>query len=140
MANNSYTIIICCQEGHGTLEALRAFWEKENIPSHNVWIDYDGTRHWLVSYEQDDSKTFLLTYRGGVQQDNTAVAVDTRTQAQKNALLNEIIEIKDWLSYQNPDGFELQIMGKCEYDFGLFPFRIKENPCFDVMEEYGFLV
>jgi hypothetical protein len=93
-----------------------------------------------VSYEQDDSKTFLLTYRGGVQQDNTAVAVDTRTQAQKNALLNQIIEVKYWLHYQNPDGFELRIMGKCDYDFGSFPFRIKENPCFDVVAEYGFLI
>lgn len=139
MKDNKYTIVVCCQEGHGTLEALKAFWEKENIPHYNTWIDYDGSRHWLVDYKEDLFKTIFIVYRGGVQHGDNTLAADTRTQAQKNALLGEIIEIKNWLDCLNPDGFELEIIGKRDYDFGSFPFRIKENPCFDIVNEYGFM-
>ena len=139
MKDNKYTIIVCCQEGHGTLEALKSFWRKENIPYYDVWIHYDGTRHYMVNYEKNNSKEILIVYRGGVQQGNNTCAADTRTQAQKNALLCQVLEIKNWIAGQNPDGFELEIIGKRDYDFGCFPFRIKENPSFDAVAEYGFL-
>ena len=141
MKDNKYTIIVCCQEGHGTLEALKAFWRKENITAYNTWIDYDGNRHKLRSYDElvGNDAVLLIGYRGGVLQDNNAIANDTRTQAQKNALFLELFEIKSWFEKNKGDFKKLSIVNKCDLGADGFPFRIKENPSFDAVAEYGFL-
>jgi ketopantoate reductase len=141
MKDNKYTIVVCCQEGHGTLEALKAFWEKENMSGCTTWVDYNGNRHRLRPYGKlvGNDSILVIGYRGGVLQDNKTVASDTRTQAQKNALFLELFEIKSWFEKNKSDFQKIAIVNKCDLVTDAFPFRIKENPSFDAVEEYGFL-
>jgi hypothetical protein len=141
MKDKILKIVVCCQEGHGTLEALKAFWQKENMSGCNTWIDYDGNRHKLRAYDElvGNDGVLLIGYRGGVLQDNKTIASDTRTQAQKNGLFMELFDIKSWFEKSKADFQKLSIVNKCDLGTDGFLFRIKKNPSFDAVEEYGFL-
>lgn len=155
-AKNIRYIVVHCQAGHGTLESMQNYWKKSlgwKSPGYATWIDYDGTRHKLEEYNNPtngvagfNSQSLHLSYRGGVLHENVYVAKDTRTQAQKNAILLEIIEMTDWLRKNGNDLQNVMIIGHYHFSDdknknGAIESweRIKECPSFDAYKEYEYL-
>jgi len=156
-AKNIRYIVVHCQAGHGTLKSMQDFWKTSlgwKSPGYATWIDYDGTRHKLADYNAVtngvagfNSQCLHLSYRGGVLQDNVKVAADTRTQAQKNAILLEIIDMMHWLHENGNDLQNVMILGHYQFsddknkNGAIEPWeRIKSCPSFDAYEEYAFLM
>ncbi len=150
-------IVIHCQAGTGTLLAMQAFWKEKgwSSPGYATWIDFDGTRHKLSNYDKPtngvagfNSQCLHMSYRGGVELVNKKyVGKDTRTQAQKEAILKEILEMKTWLHDNGNDLQNVMIIGHYQFSDdqnknGSIESweRIKECPSFDAYAEYGFLM
>lgn len=156
-AKNIRYIVVHCQAGHGTLKSMQDFWKKTlgwKSPGYATWIDYDGTRHKLEDYNNPtngvagfNSQCLHMSYRGGVLQTDVKAASDTRTQAQKNAILLEIIEMMDWLRKNGNDLQNLMIVGHYHFSDdknknGAIESweRIKECPSFDAYKEYEYFM
>ena len=145
-------IVVHCQAGHGTLQSMQNFWKSQGwkSPGYNTWVDYDGKRHKLADYEtvtngvKGFNKQCLHTsYRGGVLHEDVTKAADTRTQAQKNGLILEIMEMINWLFENGNDLQNLMIVGHYHFSTdqnknGAIESweRIKECPSFDAYTEY----
>lgn len=146
-------IVVHCQAGHGTLQSMQDFWKKTlgwNSPGYATWIDYDGTRHKLSDYEHAtngvagfNTQCLHMSYRGGVLHDNVKIAADTRTQAQKNAIIEEILSMMKWLKDNGNDMQDVMILGHYQFSTdknknGAIESweRIKECPSFDAYAEY----
>ena len=161
-AKNTRYVVIHCQAGNGTLESMQKFW-KESLgwksPGYATWIDFDGTRHNLATYEEVtngvagfNKECIHISYRGGVENIGTAKkpiykGKDTRTQAQKDAILKELLLILQWLLDNGNDLQNVMILG--HYDFstdqnknGAIEVweRIKECPSFNAYKAYAFLM
>lgn len=156
-AKNIRYIVVHCQAGHGTLESMQNFWETSlgwKSPGYATWIDYDGTRHKLAGYNTVtngvagfNSQSLHLSYRGGVLHENVKIASDTRTQAQKNSILLEIMDMMEWLHENGNDLQNVMIVGHYHFSNdknknGAIESweRIKECPSFDAYKEYAFLM
>lgn len=150
-------IVVHCQAGHGTLQSMQDFWRKTlgwRSPGYATWVDYDGKRVKLADYEQVtngvagfNSESLHVSYRGGVAHDNVHKAMDTRTQAQKDAILKEILEMLLWLKQNGNDLQNVMIVGHYHFSDdknknGTIESweRIKECPSFDAYEEYKDLI
>lgn len=154
-------IVIHCQAGNGTLESMQAFWKTLgwSSPGYSRWIDFDGTIHKLASFDENtngvagfNSQSIHFSYRGGIEVvekkgKKVIVAKDTRTQAQKNALLKAILEAKEWLKENANDLQDVMILGHYHFSNdnnknGAIESweRIKECPSFDAYNEYGYLM
>lgn len=145
-------IVVHCQAGHGTLQSMRNFWKTVGWKGvgYNTWIDYDGTRNNLANYETItngvkgfNAECLHVCYRGGVLHENVKKAEDTRTQAQKNALIREIMDMINWLFENGNDLQNLMIVGHYHFSNdqnknGAIESweRIKECPSFDAYAEY----
>lgn len=146
-------IVVHCQAGHGTLQSMKEYWKNVhgwNSPGYATWIDYDGTRHKLSSYDKPtngvagfNAQCLHVCYRGGVLQTNVKEAADTRTQAQKNGILQEILSMMNWLSDNGNDLQDVMIVGHYHFSNdknknGAIESweRIKECPSFDAYKEY----
>lgn len=146
-------IVVHCQAGHGTLQSMQDYWQKKlgwKSPGYATWIDYDGTRNKLSDYEQVtngvagfNTQCIHMSYRGGVVRENVNIAADTRTQAQKNAILQEIISMLSWLKANGNDLQDVMILGHYHFSTdknkngAIEPWeRIKECPSFDAYKEY----
>lgn len=160
-AKNIKYIVIHCQAGNGTLESMQAFWKTQGwkSPGYATWIDFDGTRYHLSDYNLPtngvagfNAECLHISYRGGVEKTivkgkSVLVAKDTRTQAQKDAILKEILEMKLWLKENGNDLKDLMIVGHYHFSTdqnknGAIESweRIKECPSFDAYQEYAFLM
>lgn len=156
-AKNIRYIVIHCQAGHGTLESMKKFWKDSlgwKSPGYATWLDYDGTPYRLASYESPtngvagfNSQSVHVSYRGGVEQTNVTKAKDTRTQAQKDGILKEILLIKEWLVKNGNDLQNVMIIGHYHFSNdknknGAIESweRIKECPSFDAHCEYAHLM
>jgi N-acetylmuramoyl-L-alanine amidase len=132
---------------------MKAFWKNGlgwKSPGYATWIDYDGTRHKLSDYNLPtngvrgfNSQSLHMSYRGGVLHENVKVACDTRTQAQKNGILQEIISMMNWLHENGNDLKNVMILGHYQFSDdknknGSIESweRIKECPSFDAYKEY----
>ena len=152
-AKNIRYIVVHCQAGHGTLQSMQNFWKTSlgwKSPGYATWIDYDGTRHKLANYNDPtngvagfNSQSLHMSYRGGVLHENVKVASDTRTQAQKNGILLEIIDMLHWLHENGNDLQNVMIVGHYHFSDdknknGAIESweRIKECPSFDAYKEY----
>lgn len=150
-------IVVHCQAGHGTLQSMKDFWENTlgwNSPGYATWIDYDGTPHKLADYNTPtngvagfNSQSLHLCYRGGVLQTNVHEAKDTRTQPQRDGILQEILSMLNWLSANGNDLQNVMIVGHYHFSTdknhnGAIESweRIKECPSYDAYEEYAFLM
>ncbi|MFY0481449.1 N-acetylmuramoyl-L-alanine amidase [Flavobacterium sp. PLA-1-15] len=150
-------IVVHCQAGHGTLQSMQAFWKnslKWNSPGYNTWIDYDGTPHRLADYNAItngvagfNNEALHISYRGGVEHDNVNKAKDTRTQAQKDALIKEILLMINWLFENGNDLQDVMIIGHYHFSNdknknGAIEEweRIKLCPSFDAYKEYTHLM
>lgn len=152
-AKNIRYIVVHCQAGHGTLSSMQAHWKNSlgwRSPGYNTWVDYDGTRNKLADYNDVvngvggfNSQCLHVCYRGGVLQDNVHKAADTRTQAQKNSIIREILDMINWLFENGNDLQNVMILGHYQFSDdknknGIIDpnERIKECPSFDAYKEY----
>lgn len=150
-------IVVHCQAGHGTLQSMKDYWKNVHgwsSPGYATWIDYDGTQHKLSDYNKPtngvagfNSQCLHLCYRGGVLQTNAKEARDTRTQAQKNGILQEILSMMNWLHDNGNDLQNVMIVGHYHFSDdknhnGTIESweRIKECPSFDAYKEYEHLM
>ena len=145
-------IVVHCQAGHGTLESMQNFWRTLGLksPGYATWVDYDGKRVKLANYEQVtngvagfNSECLHVSYRGGVAHEDVKKAKDTRTQAQKDAILKELLEMLLWLEENGNDLQNVMIVGHYHFSDdknknGAIESweRIKECPSFDAYTEY----
>lgn len=145
-------IVVHCQAGHGTLQSMQAFWKTLGwkSPGYATWIDYDGTRNKLSDYDKPtngvagfNSQCLHMSYRGGVLHDNVKMAADTRTQAQRNSIIEEILSMMKWLKENGNDLQDVMILGHYQFSTdknknGAIESweRIKECPSFDAYAEY----
>jgi N-acetylmuramoyl-L-alanine amidase len=150
-------IVIHCQAGNGTLESMKAFWKNSlgwNAPGYHTWIDYTGTPFKLAPFTNNtngvkgfNSQCINICYRGGVEPFNIKIAKDTRTSAQKMAILNEILGAIKWLSDNGNDLQNVMIVGHYQFSDDqnkngtIEPWeRIKECPSFDAYAEYKWIM
>jgi N-acetylmuramoyl-L-alanine amidase len=156
-AKNIRYIVVHCQAGHGTLESMQNFWKQSlgwHSPGYATWINYDGTRHKLSGYDSPtngvagfNSQCLHMSYRGGVLQTDVKRSADTRTQAQKNAILLEIFDMLHWLKENGNDLKNVMILGHYQFSTdqnknGAIESweRIKECPSFDAYAEYAYIM
>ncbi len=87
-----------------------------------VCIDFNGNRCQLQSFSESVSKTdcLVIAYRKNTMYQK---AIDSRTQAQKNAILNEIMNIMLWLKDNGNDLQNVVCVG--------------DNEGFEVCKEYS---
>ena len=155
-------IVDHCQAGTGTLESMKKFWKDVlgwNSPGYYAWVDFDGTVHYLADFNDItngvagfNKQAIHICYRGGVENIGTAKkpiykGKDTRTQAQKNALLKLHLEIIDRLSDDGNDLQDVMIVGHYHFSTdqnknGAIESweRIKECPSYDAYKEYAYLM
>lgn len=155
-------IVIHCQAGTGTREAMEKFWYSPKpkglgwkSPGYHRWVDFDGTVHELQDFEKQtngvagfNEECIHICYRGGIENIGTAKkpiykGKDTRTQAQKDAILKQILIVLQWLKDNGNDLQDVMIVGHYHFSDdknknGAIEVweRIKGCPCFDAYEEY----
>jgi len=148
-------IFIHCSAGFGDVESIKRYWKSIGwkSPGYHRIIAEDGEVFQLAPYEQVtngvkyyNSSSVHICYIGGVDKANVHKAKDTRTEAQKEAL---ICEIENALLYlkQFQSIAEVKILGHRDIstDKNLNGKvdsweRIKECPSFDAIPEYNYLI
>ena len=148
---NIKRIFIHCTAGYGGVQAIQRYWKSigwKNPGYHRV-IEESGEVHSLLPYEKVsngvrgyNSTSIHISYIGGVERDNYNKAKDSRTDAQKDALICEIHNALNFLK-EHQDISDIQILGHRDIspDKNLNGKidsweRIKECPSFDAKLEY----
>ena len=148
-------IFIHCSAGFGDVESIKRHWKSigwKSVGYHRI-IAEDGEVFQLSPYEQMtngvkgyNSTSIHICYIGGVDRGNVHKAKDSRTEAQKEALICEIENALLYLkSFQSIE--DVQILGHRDIspDKNLNGKidsweRIKECPSFDAIPEYKHLI
>jgi len=148
-------IFIHCSAGFGDVKSIKRYWKSKGWKSvgyHRI-IAEDGEVFQLAPYEQVtngvkyyNSTSINICYIGGVDKANVNKAKDSRTEAQKEALICEIQNALIYLKqFQSID--DVQILGHRDIseDKNLNGKvdaweRIKECPSFDAIPEYEHLI
>lgn len=146
-------IFIHCSAGFGDIESQKAYWRSLGWKSvgYHIEVDLDGNLHQLANFEEVvngvkyyNSTGIHICYTGGVDRNNYKIAKDTRTEEQKQGILNAISMALDWLLYNNIDLCNIKILGHRDIspDKNLNGRvdsweRIKECPSFDAIPEYS---
>jgi len=145
-------IVIHCSAGYGTVESIKKFW-KEKLKwkqvGYHYFIDEDGTTHNLATHDiitngvkGFNTNAIHISYQGGVERSNVNKAKDSRTEAQKTAIIDTIkkvlVELKKTQTIS-----EIKILGHRDFSVdknknGIIESweRIKECPSFDAIPEY----
>ena len=144
-------IFIHCSAGFGGVESIKRYWKSigwKSVGYHRI-IAEDGEVFQLAPYDQVtngvkyyNSTSIHICYIGGVNKQDQKKAEDTRTDAQKEALLCELDNALNFLSdYQ--DISKVEILGHRDIspDKNLNGKvdsweRIKECPSFDAKLAY----
>lgn len=148
---NIKRIFIHCSAGFGGVESIKRYWKSigwKSVGYHRI-IAEDGEVFQLAPYDQVtngvkyyNSTSIHICYIGGVNKQDQKKAEDTRTDAQKEALLCELDNALNFLSdYQ--DISKVEILGHRDIspDKNLNGKvdsweRIKECPSFDAKLAY----
>lgn len=148
-------IFIHCSAGFGDVENIKRYWKSigwKSVGYHRI-IAENGEVFQLAPYDQVtngvkyyNSTSIHICYIGGVDKSNVHQAKDTRTEAQKEALICEIDNALLYLKqYQSIE--DVQILGHRDIseDKNLNGKidaweRIKECPSFDAIPEYAYLI
>jgi len=148
---NIKRIFIHCSAGFGGVESIKRYWKSigwKSVGYHRI-IAEDGEVFQLAPYDQVtngvkyyNSTSIHICYIGGVNKQDVNKAEDTRTDAQKDALLCELDNALNFLSdYQ--DISKVEILGHRDIspDKNLNGKvdsweRIKECPSFDAKLAY----
>lgn len=149
-----YIIIHCTATSQkATLESIKDYWHKTlgwNIGGYHYLIFPNGKIEKLYPLSMVtngvkgfNSNSVHISYVGGV--DNNLKAVDNRTPSQKESILKILGEVyKELREYQDVNN----ILIRGHRDFSpdkngngiIDPWeRIKECPCFEALDEYGWL-
>lgn len=148
---NIKRIFIHCTAGFAGVEAIKRYWKSigwKSVGYHRV-IAEDGEVFCLADYNKItngvkyyNSTSVHISYIGGVDKGNTRKAKDTRTEAQKTALICEIRNVLEYLK-EFQDVKDIKILGHRDIspDKNLNGKvdsweRIKECPSFDAIDEY----
>lgn len=144
-------IFIHCSAGFGNVQSIKRHWQSIGwkSPGYHRIIAEDGEVFQLATYDKVtngvkyyNSSSIHICYIGGVDRNNVHIAKDSRTEAQKEALICEIQNALTYLKqFQSIE--EVQILGHRDIspDKNLngkvdsFE-RIKECPSFDAIPEY----
>lgn len=148
------TIFIHCTAGFGDVGAIRRYWQSLGwkVDGYHFFIYEDGTVIQLNPLDKVtngvkgfNSKSVHIAYQGGVDRKNVNKAVDTRTEAQKAAILDTIYQVLAELKLSQ-DVSRIKIMGHRDIspdknlNGKVDPWeRIKECPSFDAIPEYEFI-
>lgn len=148
-------IAIHCTAGFGSVPAICRYWRHKlgwRNPGYHYIIDVDGKVSPLLPIDEISNgvkgfneETVNIAYIGGVDPHDYSKAMDTRTPAQKAAMLDVIYKVLEELKqHQSLDGLIIQGHrdfspdqngnGKIEAWE-----RIKECPSFDAREEYNWI-
>jgi len=148
-------IFIHCSAGFGNVESIKRHWKSigwKSVGYHRI-IAEDSEVFQLAPYEQMtngvkgyNSTSIHICYIGGVDRANVKKAKDSRTEAQKEALICEIENALLYLkAFQSIE--DVQILGHRDIseDKNLNGKvdsweRIKECPSFDAIPEYLHLI
>mgnify|MGYP003647334490 FL=1 len=148
---NIKRIFIHCSAGFGGVESIKRYWKSigwKSVGYHRI-IAEDGEVFQLAPYDQVtngvkyyNSTSIHICYIGGVNKQDVNKAEDTRTDAQKKALLCELDNALNFLS-DHQDISKVEILGHRDIspDKNLNGKvdsweRIKECPSFDAKLAY----
>lgn len=148
------TIFIHCTAGFGDVGAIRRHWQSLGwkVDGYHFFIYTDGTVVKLNGLDKVtngvkdyNSRSVHIAYQGGVDRKNVTKAVDTRTEAQKAAILDTIFKVlKELKLTQEVSQIEIKGHRDISPDKNLNGKvdsweRIKECPSFDAIPEYQFI-
>lgn len=146
-------IVIHCSAGYGSVESIKAYWKNKlgwKEVGYHYFIDEDGTVHNLAPLSTvtngvagHNANSVHISYKGGVNRANYNKAEDTRTEAQKCAIVNIINKVlKELLPFQSTA--KIKIVGHRDFSpdkngNGVIESweRIKECPSFNAIPEYA---
>lgn len=147
------TIWIHCTAGFKGLEAMRKFWKDKlgwRSDGYHIIVNMDGC--WEVSWPLEKPSNGVkghngdgihISYIGGVNPANPKEAMDTRTEKQKQGIIEAIEYVLDYLESKGQDTEHINIKGHRDASpdqngDGIISSweRIKECPSFDAIPEY----
>lgn len=149
-------IVIHCSAGFGDLNSVKKFW-KDNLKwktgGYHRWVDLDGivTNVYDLDVVTNGVKGFNnhsihISYRGGVDKNNVNKALDTRTEAQKESIIQTIKDVLEELK-KTQSISHIKILGHRDFSKdvngnGVVDSweRIKECPSFEVGNQYQYLL
>jgi N-acetylmuramoyl-L-alanine amidase len=149
-------IVIHCSAGFGSVESIKRFW-RENLGWHEVGYHYfittDGNVIQLAPLSSNTNgvkghnlDSVHIAYQGGVNKDDYSIAEDTRTLAQKRALITTIKTVLQQLA-QTQNVTTVKVLGHRDFspdknENGVVdPWeRIKGCPSFDAIPEYSGII
>lgn len=148
-------IAIHCSAGFGSVAKIQAYWREKlgwRNPGYHYIIDLDGSIHNLLPIEQISNGvkgyndvTVNIAYIGGVNPHDYSKAEDTRTPAQKAAILDVInLVLEDLKPHQPLNNIIIQGHRDFSPDQNgngvIEPWeRIKECPSYEAKEEYNWI-
>ncbi len=145
-------IVIHCTAGYGNRQDIERFWRetlKWRVPGYHFLIEQNGTVHQLSALENVtngvrgfNSSSIHISYIGGVDPKNVNRALDSRTEAQKAAIIDCIRKSLAWAKQYQATS-QIKILGHRDFSpdkngDGIIEAweRIKECPSFDAIREY----
>lgn len=164
LAKNIKYIAIHCTAGHQPAEKVQDFFTRPKSQGGKGWskggyhriIEKDGTIKEMYPFSEVTNgvsgfnlNSIHISYVGGINEElskqNKYVPEDTRTEAQKCAIEQCVIDALNWLEENGKDDNDTVIvLGHRDFSpdkngNGRIESweRIKACPCFDAMEEYG---
>lgn len=149
-------IVIHCSAGFGDLDSVKRFWKdtlKWKTGGYHRWVDLDGciTNVYDLNTITNGVKGFNnhsvhISYRGGVDKKNINKALDSRTEAQKQGIIDAIKDVLDELK-KSQSISNIKILGHRDFSpdkngNGVVDSweRIKECPSFEVKDQYQWLL
>lgn len=153
-------IVIHCTAGHQSAEKVQDYFRRPKSQGGRGWrtggyhriIEKDGTVKKMYPFTRQtngvadyNDESLHISYVGGVEKNNVHQAKDTRTQAQKIAIEQCIMEALQWLQENGNDLLDVMVLGHRDFSkdkdrSGVIESweRIKECPSFDAIPEYEF--
>ncbi|MRG45505.1 N-acetylmuramoyl-L-alanine amidase [Chitinophaga sp. SYP-B3965] len=149
-------IVIHCSAGYGDAEAIKKFWREQlgwKVVGYHYFITLSGSVQQLAPLSTVtngvhgfNSTSVHISYQGGVNKQDYKIAEDTRTPAQKAAIISTIKNVLSELA-KTQSIADVQILGHRDFSpdkngNGVVDSweRIKSCPCFDAIPEYKHLL
>lgn len=146
---------IHCTAGYGNIAAIERYWFETlgwKTGGYHRIIDLDGKVHKMYDFDKvtngvlgHNQSSIHISYIGGVEPDNVYKSKDSRTAAQKEAILTCIEEAYLWCK-QHQEVDAIKILGHRDFSpdkngNGVIESweRIKDCPSFPAREEYAWI-
>lgn len=146
-------IFIHCTSGYSNIKSIENYWFntlKWKTGGYHRIVDLDGEIHKMYDFNKVtngvlnyNSDSIHISYIGGVEKSNVKKALDSRTNAQKESIIECILEALNWCKNNSQEVDGVFIIGHRDISpdrnlNGLVDAneRIKECPSFDSIPEY----